>query len=686
VTLAVQQPDGRGPDISVTVAEGQSAVLEAHSACAKEAKDMNALYCVQHVLLMIYAQAPSLAFRLATDADGSAVRAFDMVGDPALAGLAPPESVRRFCRVEAEGRRRGRDGRDEGGEGGEADDGGERDPAAAAAACSRALRRSLGLYVPARASGSARREVLLWTPFFLSEAARRDLAGGGGRKRPHSRGADEGASSDRAPGPLLARAPDLEGDAPYRGCEFSDCFNTYDRSRAREAAAVWFNCAELRRSERNRDQDDVEAAARSFARRRAAARTVPTDEVPTDDVPTDEVPTDEVPTDKVPTDKVPTDDPTADDPTSDDPPAWGHRAGGLPDAAARAAARRARQRWIFYCTESPLFLAHAPRSAPVPREARAAGYFDWRMTYARDAEVPTPLAAPAALRSLLNGADAPRRLPLPQKTRMVAWLVSNCATPSRREAFAEELAKHVQVDVFGSGACLGGDGNGRLDLRGRGQRAWRAHGAMLDAPSSVPGCEGDSRRGGGQGAAPDSCVGRVLQTYRFYLAFENAVCEDYITEKLWVNALQNSAVPVVLDALNYEGLESANARDANAGISDRAGLSDAGISDRAGPEPGPMLLRASDFSSAEALAARLRALAADEDAYRAYFRWREVPARELPPRSRLATLARRTETSWCSLCRRLHEDRGERGEGLPPLEAWWGPGQCAPGQEDCCWV
>ncbi|KAI3380435.1 hypothetical protein SNEBB_001661 [Seison nebaliae] len=34
-------------------------------------------------------------------------------------------------------------------------------------------------------------------------------------------------------------------------------------------------------------------------------------------------------------------------------------------------------------------------------------------------------------------------------------------------------------------------------------------------------------------------------TYKFYLALENSQCEDYVTEKLWVNSFQNYLIPIV---------------------------------------------------------------------------------------------------------------------------------------------
>ena len=36
------------------------------------------------------------------------------------------------------------------------------------------------------------------------------------------------------------------------------------------------------------------------------------------------------------------------------------------------------------------------------------------------------------------------------KTKLVAWLVSNCNSKSGRDRYVEELKKHVSVDVYGN--------------------------------------------------------------------------------------------------------------------------------------------------------------------------------------------------------------------------------------------
>ena len=45
----------------------------------------------------------------------------------------------------------------------------------------------------------------------------------------------------------------------------------------------------------------------------------------------------------------------------------------------------------------------------------------------------------------------------------------------------------------------------------------------------------------------------VERDYKFYLAFENSICRDYVTEKFY-NALLFSTVPVVYGGADYESI------------------------------------------------------------------------------------------------------------------------------------
>ena len=50
-----------------------------------------------------------------------------------------------------------------------------------------------------------------------------------------------------------------------------------------------------------------------------------------------------------------------------------------------------------------------------------------------------------------------------------------------------------------------------------------------------------------------SCVHmkNLIKTHKFYFTFENSLCTDYITEKVWTR-LQQGIVPVILGVAHYK--------------------------------------------------------------------------------------------------------------------------------------
>ena len=82
----------------------------------------------------------------------------------------------------------------------------------------------------------------------------------------------------------------------------------------------------------------------------------------------------------------------------------------------------------------------------------------------------------------------------------IAWLVSHCNTPSKREDYVTEMkkCKGLQIDVLGK--CGGRIQNSKIPNRSIG---WEAAYQIL------------------------------AQQYKFYLSFENSRCYEYITEKLY---------------------------------------------------------------------------------------------------------------------------------------------------------
>uniref|UniRef100_A0A3B3QW46 Fucosyltransferase n=1 Tax=Paramormyrops kingsleyae TaxID=1676925 RepID=A0A3B3QW46_9TELE len=94
----------------------------------------------------------------------------------------------------------------------------------------------------------------------------------------------------------------------------------------------------------------------------------------------------------------------------------------------------------------------------------------------------------------------------------------------------------------------------------------------------------------------DQLLPTISRCY-FYLAFENSVYRDYITEKLWNNALLAGSVPVVLGPprANYEAFI-----------------------------PKDSFIHVDDFNSIKELADFLNQLASDKERYESYFRWRPL--------------------------------------------------------------
>ncbi|KAJ8401893.1 hypothetical protein AAFF_G00374740 [Aldrovandia affinis] len=210
-------------------------------------------------------------------------------------------------------------------------------------------------------------------------------------------------------------------------------------------------------------------------------------------------------------------------------------------------------------------------------------------------------------------------VPLSQKNRLrrtlapLAYVQSDCDPPSDRDTFVRELMRHIQVDSYG--ACL----------------------HNRDLPAGLRDSTAMDERG----------FHRILARYKFVLAFENAVCDDYVTEKLW-RPLKLGVVPVYYGAPNV-----------------RAWLPSNRSAVVVGPDEAP-----------ERLARLLRRLDENDDEYEAYLEWKR-PGRVTNQR----LLAEMQSRKWgvqdpmrenyidvfeCMVCDRVWENLNRRKEGLTP--------------------
>ncbi|XP_048247307.1 glycoprotein 3-alpha-L-fucosyltransferase A-like [Haliotis rufescens] len=163
------------------------------------------------------------------------------------------------------------------------------------------------------------------------------------------------------------------------------------------------------------------------------------------------------------------------------------------------------QVWIMYGWEAPPHYSTNTIFRPDWN-----GRFNWTLTYRLDSDIPFPYNRIVYTGGSVNISDVVRR-----KSRSIAWFVSNCRTPSKREVYVRELRKHIDVDIYG--AC-------------RNTKSY-------DCPKG----------------RSFECLGLLNTTYRFYLSFENSLCKDYITEKFY-NTFMTSAIPIVRGGADYERL------------------------------------------------------------------------------------------------------------------------------------
>ncbi|XP_059155126.1 alpha-(1,3)-fucosyltransferase C-like [Physella acuta] len=213
--------------------------------------------------------------------------------------------------------------------------------------------------------------------------------------------------------------------------------------------------------------------------------------------------------------------------------------------------------------------------------------FNLTFTYRRDADIFLPYGIlefkPLAKNVQPNYYEIAKR-----KTRFSAWLVSNCETNSKREDYIDQMQKYVVVDTYG-------------------------------------GC--------GRPCKKDYCAS-VFTDYKFYLAFENSICHDYVTEKFFkVFRHDLHIVPVVRGGIDYKKYF-----------------------------PHDVFIDAADFKSPRDLAIYLKDLGKDLKRYSGYLEridqyvWGQRP------------------TAGCVVCEFLHTKA--MGRKIYNMTRWMGDGQC----------
>ncbi|XP_077202306.1 GDP-fucose protein O-fucosyltransferase 4 [Paroedura picta] len=166
--------------------------------------------------------------------------------------------------------------------------------------------------------------------------------------------------------------------------------------------------------------------------------------------------------------------------------------------------RLAHQSWALFHEESPMnnfVLCHRPGLA----------LFNHTATFRRHSDYPLSLQWLPGLAYLR--APPPRAPPPPAAPRApVLYLQSHCDVPSDRDRYVRELMRHIQVDSYGE--CLKNRDFPSMRLKDTST-------ATTEDPEFMA----------------------FISSYKFHLAMENAICHDYMTEKLW-RPMHVGAVPV----------------------------------------------------------------------------------------------------------------------------------------------
>jgi hypothetical protein len=155
------------------------------------------------------------------------------------------------------------------------------------------------------------------------------------------------------------------------------------------------------------------------------------------------------------------------------------------------------------------------------------------------------------------------------KKKLVAAMISNCVFyKNNRLGYIDQLKKHIDVDLYGK--C----------------------GKGLQCPPQ------NENKNISSHSESEECFKYLGENYKFYLSFENCNCEDYITEKFFMNGLSYGMIPIVM------GPSKENYKQVAPNLQ------------------GKSFIHVDDFENPKDLAEYLLSLDKNESLYQEYFDWR----------------------------------------------------------------
>ena len=279
-------------------------------------------------------------------------------------------------------------------------------------------------------------------------------------------------------------------------------------------------------------------------------------------------------------------------------------------------AKKPNQIWVYSNFESPKSSAAAGRPFVDKKVLdKFKRKFNWTMGYRRDADF---VVTHGSFKERKEKSEEYLNIlnkMVETKSKTAAWFVSHCPTSSGREKFGRMLQKYTHLDIYG--LCGKRLKNCNPDVR---------HHESF----------GFSKSGKKHG----TCMDFVDSEYKYFMAFENSLCLDYVTEKSLQRIMPHFIVPVARSNGNHTMFH-----------------------------PPGSIVDARDFRSAESLARFLNQVGMTK--YKAFYSWRKDYILEDMDAMWLENI--------CRMCERSYEPKRYRGLYEDIYQWLW-----KPNNQDAC--
>jgi len=260
-----------------------------------------------------------------------------------------------------------------------------------------------------------------------------------------------------------------------------------------------------------------------------------------------------------------------------------------------------KQLYIFVSLEAPTFI----RENLSPFD----NYYNLTMTYRMDSDIKWDYGR--VLKTETEEVIAPSKNPqwlIPDdqffdenyfkiyvnKTKSIAWFASNCEAFNKRQDLVKKMQQLIDIDVYGR--C------GNLSCQG------------------------------------PNCDQLLTTTYKFYLSFENSLCQDYVTEKLY-KALEQYTIPLVFN----------------------------GLKDKTKFAPPKSFINVDEFDTVEGLVDYLKFLINNPREYIKYFWWKK----------HYSIKRHLFRYTYCDLCQKLNNDSFmAENHQYKSINSWYNDGMC----------